>query len=132
MERFVVDASAASEYLLRTPLGLQVEALVKGALLFAPALLDAEVLAVLRKAVLSGRLSEERAREAVEDLAQWPLRRVDPLPLLAEVWALRGRISAYDAFYVALARRLSAPLLTADGPLARTPGLEVPLIHLRL
>lgn len=86
MERFVVDASAASEYLLRTPLGLQVEALVKGALLFAPALLDAEVLAVLRKAVLSGRLSEERAREAVEDLAQWPLRRVDPLPLLAEVW----------------------------------------------
>jgi len=33
---------------------------------------------------------------------------------------------------VALAQRLSAPILTADGPLAKAPGLPVPLIHLRL
>jgi predicted nucleic acid-binding protein len=130
--RLVLDASAAAEYLLRTPLGLQVEALVGEHLLYAPALLDAEVLAVLRKAVLSGRLSEKRAQEAVEDLRSWPLRRVDHRALLEEAWGLRERVSAYDALYVALARRLSAPLLTADGPLARTPGLGVPLLHLRL
>ncbi|WP_337844691.1 type II toxin-antitoxin system VapC family toxin [Thermus sp.] len=51
---------------------------------------------------------------------------------MEEAWDLRERVSAYDAHYVALARRLSAPLLTADGPLARIPGLGVPLLHLRL
>jgi len=59
----VLDASAAAEYLLRTPLGRQVAALVEGKRLFAPALLDAEVLAVVRKATLSGRLSPTRAQE---------------------------------------------------------------------
>jgi predicted nucleic acid-binding protein len=57
----VLDASAAAEYLLRTPLGREVAALVEGKRLFAPALLDAEVLAVVRKATLSGRLSPTRA-----------------------------------------------------------------------
>lgn len=131
MRRLVLDASAAGEYLLRTPLGQEVAALVQSALLFAPALLDAEVLALLRKAVLSGRLGEARAREALEDLARWPLRRVDHRLLLEEAWALKDRVMAHDALYVALARKLSAPLLTADGPLARAPDLGVPLIHLR-
>jgi predicted nucleic acid-binding protein len=59
----VLDASAAAEYLLRTPLGRQVAVLVEGKRPFAPALLDAEVLAVVRKATLSGRLSPTRPRK---------------------------------------------------------------------
>ncbi len=132
MAPLVLDASAAAEYLLRTPLGRQVAALVEGKRLFAPALLDAEVLAVVRKATLSGRLSPTRAQEALEDLFSWPLFRVDHGPLLLPAFALRDRLTAYDALYVALAQRLSAPILTADGPLARAPGLPVPLIHIRL
>ena len=41
---------------------------------------------------------------------------------------MRDNVSAYDAFYVAAARLFQAPLLTADGPLSRAPGLGV-VVH---
>ncbi|MFZ8812703.1 MAG: hypothetical protein ACO2OU_02320 [Thermus aquaticus] len=47
-------------------------ALVEGKRRFAPALLDAEVLAVVGKATLSGRLSPTRAQGALEDLFKCP------------------------------------------------------------
>ena len=129
---FVVDASVAVEYLLRTPLGRRVAGTLESAALFAPELLDAEVLSVLRREVLAGRLAEPRAAEALEDLAAWPLVRLRHAPLLADAWELRGRVSGYDALYVAAARRLQAALLTADGPLARAPGLDVLVDNVRL
>lgn len=61
MTRFVVDSSAAVEYLLRTPLGLLIATTIEEATLSAPELIDAEVAAVLRRAVLTGRLAQERA-----------------------------------------------------------------------
>ena len=54
MTRLVVDASVAVEYLLRTPLGLTVANTLDRASLVAPELMDAEVLSVLRRAVLNG------------------------------------------------------------------------------
>ena len=48
----VPDASVAVELLLRTPLGENLAGRLKGATLVAPALIDCEVLAVLRKLVL--------------------------------------------------------------------------------
>ena len=68
MTRLVVDASVAVEYLLRTPLGMTVANTLDHASLVPPELMDAEVLAVLRRAVLNGILEEERAEMAVEDL----------------------------------------------------------------
>ena len=53
MKRVVIDASAAVECLLRTRLGQKIEYLLDDAFLLAPALLDVEVLSVLRRAVLS-------------------------------------------------------------------------------
>ncbi|MGH8903342.1 MAG: type II toxin-antitoxin system VapC family toxin [Egibacteraceae bacterium] len=38
------------------------------------------------------------------------------------VWKLRRTITAYDAWYVALAESLDAPLLTLYHRLARAPG----------
>jgi predicted nucleic acid-binding protein len=58
---YVIDASAAAGYLLRTPLGLKLADLIEGALLLAPELLDVEVLSVLRRAVLRQQLEEQRA-----------------------------------------------------------------------
>lgn len=43
--------------------------------------------------------------------------------MLERIWALRENVSAYDAAYVALAELLGCALLTADGRLARAPGL---------
>jgi predicted nucleic acid-binding protein len=121
----VVDASAAVEYLLQTTLGVRAASLLDTADLAAPELLDAEVLAVLRREVLSGRLAERRASEAVTDLRDWGVERVPHKTLLDTAWALRGHVTAYDALYVAAARARGAALVTADGPLARAPALGV-------
>ena len=80
MTRYVVDASVAVEYLLRTPLGLSVANLIEADSPVAPELLDAEVLSVLRRAVLGGYLEEDRAQMAVNDpgaLAGAPYRSSD-------------------------------------------------------
>ena len=131
MTRYVVDASVAVEYLLKTNLGESLAPLMDGAFLVAPELMDAEVLAVLRRAVLKGRLEERRARLAVEDLVIWPVERI-PHRILAELaWEHRHNLSAYDSFYVAAARCYGVPLLTADGPLSRAPGIGVPVHNVR-
>lgn len=132
MIRFVIDASAAAEYLLRTPLGQRLDDLVAEAFLLAPALLDAEVTAVLRRAWLQKKIEEHRARVALDDLGAWPIDRIPHTALLREAWKHRHNVSAYDAFYVAVAKLYEAPLLTADGPLSRAPGRGIAVQNLRL
>lgn len=129
---YVVDASVAAEYLLRTELGARAAGFVKGASLVAPSLLDVEVLSIARRAVLRGFLPQPRAVELLEDLAAWPIRRVAPETLLWDAWRFRQNVSAYDAFYVATAIAFEAPLLTADGPLARAPGLGIMVHNVRI
>ena len=127
----VVDASAAIEYLLQTPLGLRATTLIDQAELAAPELLDAVVLAVLRRAARAGRVSARRAGEAIGDLRDWTIERLSHRPLLERAWALRGHVSAYDALYVAAAQARDGALLTADGPLARVPALGVVVHNVR-
>jgi len=130
--RFVIDASAAAEYLLRTSLGRKLDILVEQASLMAPALLDAEVLSVLRRALLQKRIEEHRARLALDDLGDWPIDRIPHPLLLREAWKHRHNVSAYDALYVAAAKLYDIPLLTADGPLSRAPGLGIVVQNIRL
>ncbi len=129
---YVVDASAAVEFLLKTPVGIRVDGLIRDADLLAPELLDAEVLAVLRREVTAGRLGQTRAAEAVDDLRDWGVERLAHRQLLREAWSLRGHVTAYDALYVAAARARNAALITADGPLSRAPTLGVPVHNVRL
>jgi len=128
----VPDASVAVELLLRTPLGEQLIHRVEGAILVAPALIDCEVLAVLRKLVLRREIPDDRAIAALDDLQRWQVQRLAATDLLREAWSLRRNISAYDAFYVAAARLYDAQVLTADGPLARAPQVGVVIENVRL
>jgi predicted nucleic acid-binding protein len=130
--RFVIDASAAAEYLLRTPLGQSLDDLLEDAFLMAPALLDAEVMSVLRRALLQKKIEEHRARLALEDLRDWPVDRIPHPALLQEAWKHRHNVSAYDSLYVAAAKLYQATLLTADGPLSRAPGLGIVVQNVRL
>ena len=132
MIRYVIDASVAAEYLLRTPLGLKLADLIEGAFLLAPELLDVEVVSVLRRAVLRRQLEEPRASLALEDLIDWPVDRIPHTALIREAWKHRQNVSAYDAFYVAVARLYDASLLTADGPLARAPVLGIVVQNVRM
>jgi predicted nucleic acid-binding protein len=122
----VVDASAMVEILLGTPAGQRAgDAVFAASSRHAPALLDIEVTAVLRRFVLAGQLSSERALEAIEDLEQFRLLRHDHLGLLERALELRANLTAYDAIYVALAEALDARLLTCDKALIKTPGTRV-------
>lgn len=132
MIRYVIDASAAVEYLLRTPLGLQLADLIEQAFLLASELLDVEVVSVLRRAVLRQKLAEHRALVALDDLITWPVDRIPHTALVREAWRHRHNVSAYDAFYVAVARVYDVPLLTADGPLTRAPALGIVVQNVRM
>ena len=120
----VVDASAMTEFLLQTPLGLKVEArLLKRAEEFhVPHLIDVEVAQALRRLVRTREISVERAEEALADMADFDLHRHAHVDLLARAWELRSNLTAYDAVYVALAEALASPLVTCDGPLGGSPG----------
>ena len=128
----VIDASAAVEYLLRTPLGLVVGDIVADADLAAPELMDAEVMAVLRRAVLHEHLPDDRALAALDDLATWRVQRISHRELIRSAWRHRHNLTAYDALYVAAARVMHASLVTADGPLSRAPNLGVPTHNIRV
>ncbi len=132
MIKYVIDASVATECLLRTNAGLKIADLIEGALLIAPELVDVEVLSVLRRAVLQRRLEEHRALLALEDLREWQIDRVSHTALLKQAWQYRNNVSAYDAFYVAAAHVFDASLLTADGPLSRAPALGVVIQNIKL
>jgi predicted nucleic acid-binding protein len=120
----VVDASALLEVLLARPAGLGALPRLFAAResLHAPHLIDVEVAQVLRRYAAAGQLPPPRDREALEDLADFPLRRYAHAPLLPRMWELRSNLTAYDAAYVSLAEALDAPLLTADRRLASAPG----------
>lgn len=121
MKAVVADASAIVEYLLRTTLAASIGRVVEDpdVDLHAPALCDIEVAAALRRVLLGGRMTVERAEEAVADYLDLPLTRHGHEALMAPALRLRENFTAYDATYLALAERLGASLLSADGRLAR-------------
>jgi predicted nucleic acid-binding protein len=120
----VVDASAVLDTLLRTPSAEAIEARLfrLGETLHAPHLIDVEVAQVLRRYQRSAEIDDARARQALEDMSELPLRRYPHDVLLPRVWELRANLTAYDAVYVALAEVLDAPLFTSDQRLASAPG----------
>jgi predicted nucleic acid-binding protein len=60
----------------------------------------------------------------VDDLLALPVDRFPTRPLMIRAYELRANVTAYDAAYIALAEGLACTLLTADGRLARTPGIR--------
>ena len=104
--------------------------IVAGAELVAPDVINPETMQTLRGLERGGKLSEERARKAVDRLTSSDLTRVPTVGLMRYAWTLRANVSAYDACYVALARALDCPLLTKDAPLQRAPGLGVTFLSM--
>jgi predicted nucleic acid-binding protein len=120
----VVDASVVIELLLQTPASPSLEDRLFGTPedLHAPALLDVEVVQVLRRYSARGELSAARGRAAIDVLRAFPVTRHPHDGLLPRMWTLRANLTAYDAAYVALAEALHATLVTRDERLAKAPG----------
>ena len=127
----VIDASAMVELLMGTELGRRLGEVVLGAdMSHAPHLLDIEVMQVLRRYVLAGQVSAARAREAMLDLADFPIERHAHAALIERVFELRANLTAYDATYLALAEALDSTLVTCDKALAKVPGTRARVLVL--
>jgi predicted nucleic acid-binding protein len=119
----VIDASVLGPALLDDAEdGARAREAIAGQDLSAPHLIDCEVVSVIRRARLRGDVGEDRARQALADLAEIPVARVAHTHLLGRMWELRPTLTPYDAAYVALAEALEATLVTADRRLARASG----------
>ena len=116
----VVGASALIDALL---IDGTARARLAVATLHAPELIDAEVLSVLRRLDLAGKLPEAAGPRALDTAGRLGLRRHAIRGLWPRAWELRANLSAYDGLYVALAEQLDVPLLTTDARVARAPGL---------
>jgi predicted nucleic acid-binding protein len=122
--RVVVDASAVVALLSDGGgIGDWVESVIAETRLFAPELMPFEAANILRRHSLAGIIDASSATLAHADLVDLPVDLVSHRVLADRVWELRSNVTVYDASYVALAERVSAPLVTLDGRLARAPGI---------
>ena len=90
--------------------------------LVGPELALAEATNVLRRLELSGQISRIEAAIAHRDLLRLNMEMFSFAPFAERVWALRGSLTSYDAWYVALAEALGCPLATLDRRLSRASG----------
>ena len=96
--------------------------------LVAPHHLPAEVAHALRRAEVGGRLDGGLAALAHRDLLRLAIRLFPFGPLATRVWELRHHVATYDAWYVALAESLRAPLVTLDVRLARAHDIRCDVV----
>ena len=126
--RYVLDCSVALKWFLPEPLSDEAAVVLgrhqSGAVsLVAPEVVLAEFGHGLRKDVVSGGLSREKATEALEDFVSIgvPTAPTRELATRALVLALDHMATFYDALYVALAEREDCVVLTGR----RTHGERV-------
>jgi predicted nucleic acid-binding protein len=119
----VLDASVVVAALIDSgPEGTWAEELLASDDLAAPHLMPVEAANILRLAALAGDVSQDSASMAHADLLALPVELFPYEPFAPRVWQLRAGVTAYDAWYVALAEELGVALATLDLRLARAPG----------
>ncbi len=119
----VVDASVVVAALVDDgEVGRWAEGVLHSGPLVAPHLMPFEVANVLRRAALSGEISDDSAALAHADLLDLNFELLPHHLTAGRAWKLRSNLTMYDAAYVALAELLEAPLATLDERLLRSTG----------
>ncbi len=119
----VIDSSVVVAALVDDgPDGRWADALLDAEPLAAPHLMPVEVANILRRTALAGSVSHEVAALAHADLLQLRVELFAYPPVAARVWELRGAVTSYDGWYVAVAEALGVPLATLDRRLSGAPG----------
>jgi predicted nucleic acid-binding protein len=119
----IIDASMVVAALVDSGRdGRWAEALLVSDSLAAPHLLTAEASNILRRSALAGAISPEQASLAHADLLDLRVELFPYAPFASRIWELRENVTCYDAWYVAVAEALSAPLATLDIRLTKAPG----------
>jgi predicted nucleic acid-binding protein len=119
----VVDASVLVSALVDTGNeGLWAESLIVSEAIVAPELAMVETTNILRRLELAGQISTLEAQLAHRDLMHLDIQLFPFSPFAERIWILRKNITAYDAWYVALAEALDCSLATLDQKLTRANG----------
>lgn len=131
MTALVADASAIVDLLVGGPRAAAIRsALARVPEIHVPEHFHVEALSALRGIHRRQERDAEAVLRAIDLLLELRVVRHPVAALAREVWALRDTLTAYDGAYLALARQLSAPLLTTDRGLAaaaRSDGRAVDL-----
>ena len=126
----VADASAVIALIINDAAASALRTRLSGdVLLYAPAVIDLEVLNTIRRYLLHREIDAAEAEIAFQVYAGIEIMRFAHDPLFFRIWSLRGNLTAYDAAYVALAEALRVPLITLDARLAKAapPTVRVEL-----
>jgi len=123
--RRVFDASALISILASTgPSSSWAEEQFSARDVVAPQIVLVEVVNVLRRHVLSGRISEPAGRAAISNLLDMKIELYPFAGFASRIWQLKSQVSSYDAWYVALAEELDVDLVTLDRRLSRAHSLK--------
>lgn len=137
MDAFVLDVSACIPWCCEDETTQTSEQMlpwaIEGSSLHVPALWTWEILNALGVVIRRQRISADRGKEFLEQLATLNFK-IDRPPQIADLprlhsLAVSHQLTAYDAAYLDLAKRLSLPLATRDADLRRAAVAEgVPII----
>ncbi len=136
--RFVVDASVVIKLFADEPLSDVADALFarfareRDMHFWVPDFFFVECANILWKHVRQSKISEAKAERCLRRLVEMELHAVAAEQIVVDALSLAMRydISAYDASYVAVARLVDAPLVTADERLVRKVGEHEPALLL--
>lgn len=119
----VADASALVALITRIGGdGAWVADTLTGQAIVAPHHARVETAHSLRRQEHLGRITRAAARAAHEELVALGIEEFPYSPFAPRIWELRHNLTPYDAWYVALAEALDAPLATLDRRLGRADG----------
>jgi predicted nucleic acid-binding protein len=119
----VVDASVlVASVVNEERAGLWATSVLAARSLAGPELILAEACNVLRRMELAGNISRLESTSSFRDLLQLEFLLFPFSPFANRVWALRGNLTSYDAWHVAVAEELDCPLFTLDAGLSRAAG----------
>lgn len=90
--------------------------------LVSPDLALVEATNILRRLEAANRLAPAHADAARRDLLRLDLETFPFEPFADRIWQLRHNLTSYDAWYVAVAEAIAAPLATLDQRLAQATG----------
>ena len=125
--RFVVDASVGIKLFIDEPLSDLAHALFEKlaedppAELFIPDLFYIECTNILLKYMRRFGRSLEDSKADLADLNLLALKSTSTVDLMEDALVIANdtNLTAYDACYAVLARRMDIPLITADEPMAK-------------
>lgn len=125
----VLDASALIAYITGTlTVRQRLYDILHSKVLVAPKNLPVEATSALRALERSGDLSSNEVTLARSNAMKFQAELYPFNPLADRIWELRHNLTVYDAWYVALAEALNAPLVTTDIRLAHSPGARCEFI----